>query len=600
MAHASIAHLFFDQARRSADRPFLFAKKGGRWEPSTWGRVAERVRATAKGLISLGVQAGDRVALLGENRPEWVIADLGTLAAGAADSPIYATNTPPQCAYIIKDSGARVCFVSTPTQLGKLLEARDTMPELEHIVCFDDPGPSRAPGVMTLQELEGKGAAPGRDGELEARLAALTPDSLLTLIYTSGTTGDPKGVMLTHDNLLQNCAASARAVPIGSDDVLVSFLPLSHSFERMAGYYMAIQVGATIYYAESIDKLVDNIGEVRPTVLCSVPRVYEKVYARFMGQVAQATGVKKMLMQWSLKVGSAASAEKQAGREPSGLLALKVRLATKLVFSKLTARLGGRIRFFTSGGAPLSGDIARFFHAAGMTILEGYGLTETSPVISINRLDAFKFGSVGKVIAGVDVKIAEDGEILCKGHNVMKGYWNKPEETAAVLSEEGWFATGDIGHIDADGFLWITDRKKDLIKTAGGKYVAPQEIENLLKLQRTVEQVHVVGDRRPYCTAVIVPSFDFLHEWARERNVSASDAELVADSRVRQIVQADVDTVNAQLARYQTIKKFVLAAEPFSQDNGMLTPTLKVKRKVVNQRYEKQIEALYAGAGASE
>lgn len=404
--------------------------------------------------------------------------------------------------------------------------------------------------------------------------------------------------MLTHANLLDNCAASAKAVPLGSDDILVSFLPLSHSFERMAGYGMAVQCGAQIYYAESIEKLVENIGEVRPTALCSVPRIYEKVYARFMDQVAQAKGPKKALMQWALRVGSAVSAERQAGREPGGLLALQYRVATKLVFSKLTQRLGGRVRFFASGGAPLSGDIARFFHAAGMIVLEGYGLTETSPVISINRLEAYRFGSVGKVIEGVEVKIAEDGEILCKGHNVMKGYWNKPDDTAAVLTTGGWFSTGDIGHIDDAGFLWITDRKKDLIKTAGGKYVAPQEIENLLKLQRHVEQVHVVGDRRPFCTAVIVPKLDVLRAWASEQGVTGSDADLVSDARVRALVQADVDAVNAGLARYQTIKKFLLVAEPFTQENGMLTPTLKVKRKIVNQRYEKEIEAMYAGAGA--
>jgi long-chain acyl-CoA synthetase len=402
--------------------------------------------------------------------------------------------------------------------------------------------------------------------------------------------------MLTHGNMLANCEATARSAHIDERDSMVSFLPLCHSFERMVGYYMSMLRGSTISYAESVDKLVDNIGEVRPTVLVSVPRVYEKVYARFMEQAASASGAKKALLRWALKVGDTVARVREQKREPSGALALQYEIAHRLVFSKLSQRLGGRLRFCVTGGGPLAADIQRFMLGAGIKVLEGYGLTEACPVISGNTPDDFRLGSTGKVLDNVEVRIADDGEVLARGPSIMKGYWNKPAETQAVLAD-GWLYTGDVGHIDGDGYLWITDRKKDLIKTAGGKYVAPQEIENLLKVQRFIEQVHVIGDKRPYCVAVIVPKLEALRPWAEEQGIAAaSDAELVRHPRVVAAVQADVDATNAQLARYQTIKRFVLVAEPFTQQNDQLTPTMKVKRKSVNARYAKEIDALYEGA----
>ncbi len=598
MPCSSIPAMFFEQVSRFGDRTFLRHKEDGRWHDLSWHTVAARVRNAAKGLMALGVARGDRTSILSETRPEWVIADLASVCTGAADAPIYATNTAAQCAYVVRDSGAAVVFVSTAAQLTKLLAVRDTIPGAHHLVCFEEP-PSRGEGVMTLAELEAMGASSGLDSELDGRIHALTRDTLLTLLYTSGTTGEPKGVMLTHGNLLTNCEAARKHVHVDERDSTLSFLPLSHSLERMAGYYLAMLAGATISYAESIEKLVDNIGEVRPTVLVSVPRIYEKVHARFMDQAAGARGVKKALIRWALRVGDTVAREREKKREPTGRLALEYEVASKLVFSKLRERMGGRLRLCVSGGAPLSAEIERFLLGAGIRVLEGYGLTETAPVISVNRLNDFRLGSAGTVLEGVEVRIAEDGEILTRGPNVMKGYWNKPEATREILSPDGWLSTGDVGRLDADGFLFITDRKKDLIKTAGGKYVAPQEIENLLILQRFVEQVNVVGDGRPYCVAVIVPRLDGLRAWAREQGVPfASDAELVAHPRARAAVQADIDVVNHQLARYQTIKRFVLTAEPFTQENGQLTPTLKVRRKAVNARYAREIDALYAGPDA--
>jgi long-chain acyl-CoA synthetase len=400
--------------------------------------------------------------------------------------------------------------------------------------------------------------------------------------------------MLTHGNLLSNCEASAQIIHLYDTDEFLSFLPLSHSFERMVGLYLAMYVGATIAYAESVEKLVDNLSEIRPTLMASVPRIYEKVYANFMAQREQASGLKRLIMDMAIDTGYAVADHREKGEPVTGLLELKYKLASKLVFSKLRERLGGRIRFMVSGGAPLSADISRFFNAAGLLVLEGYGLSETSPVIAVNRPDDYRFGTVGKVIPGVTVKIAPDGEILCKGPNVMKGYFGKPEETAEVLSKDGWFATGDIGEFDEQGFLRITDRKKDLIKTAGGKYVAPQELENKLKIRTFVEQVNIVGDQRPYCVALIVPKYDELRRaLAKSGGDPPTDEQLARAPEARALVQRDVDAVNAEMPSYSTVKAFALLPEPFTQENGMLTPTLKVRRKHVNRHYADLIDSLY-------
>jgi long-chain acyl-CoA synthetase len=596
--NVSIPALFREQAERFQSRPMLYAKVLGHWSPITWAQARARVDHLAAGLVKLGVRAGDRVSLLSENRPEWVLADLATLSVGAADAPIYPTNTAKESAYVVQDSGSAVCFVSTQVQLDKLASVSAAMPGCTHVVCFDDElvaPPGTTFQCLSLSQLEALGSDTEAKAEVDRRVAALGRDDLLTLIYTSGTTGEPKGVMLTHGNMLANCEACVRALPMTSDEVMCSFLPLSHSFERMAGYYLALLfAGATIYYAESVQKLVDNLGEVRPTVLCSVPRIYEKVYANFMAQRAAASPLKRRLIDYALEVGGAVSAERQKGREPSGLLALKYKVAFDLVFSKLHARLGGRLRFGVSGGAALSRDIALFFHAANILVLEGYGLSETAPVLTCNRPDAYRFGTVGRAIDNVELKIAADGEILARGPNVMRGYFDKPEATREVLLDDGWFATGDIGELDAQGFLKITDRKKDLFKTAGGKYIAPQMLENHLKVQRFIEQACVVGDQRPYCIAVLAPAFEALEAWAHAEGIAFTDrAALCAHPRVLAQLQAGVDAVNAHVARYEQVKYFVVAPTPFTQENGLLTPSIKVKRKAVIQAYASEIDAIY-------
>jgi len=475
----SIPAVFREQATKFQSRPMVYSKAQGHWSPLTWAQVRERVDSAAAGLVSLGITTGDCVSLLSENRPEWLLADLAILSAGAAGAPIHATNTPAECAYVVHDSRSRVCFASTQAQLDKLLRARAEMPLLTHVVTFEEGLAGQAEGltILSFSQLEtlGRGDPGSHRAAVDARVAALGRDDLLTLIYSSVTTGEPKGVMLTHGNMMANCEACQRALPINPDDSLVSFLPLSHSFERMAGYYLALMyAGATVYYAESIAKLVENIGDVRPTVVTSVPRIYEKVYAGFMANRDKAPVVERALIDKAIGVGVEVIRLRRAGREPGALLSAQYALATKLVFSRLRAKLGGRIRFFVSGGAPLSRDIAEFFHAAGLLVLEGYGLSETAPVLTVNRVEAFRFGSVGKALDNVEIRIAEDGEILARGPNIMKGYFNKPEATAEVLRPDGWFATGDIGEVDRDGFLKITDRKKDL-EAIDAKHARPTE-----------------------------------------------------------------------------------------------------------------------------
>jgi len=596
---ASIPALFREQAERFQSRPMVYAKVQGHWSPVTWSQARERVDLVAAGLVVLGVQPGDRVALVSENRPEWMLADLGTLSAGAADVPVYPTSTPAETAHVIQDSGAAVCFVSTQAQLDKLVGAHAAMPRCRTLVYFD--ADVRAPEgtglrILSLADLENLGRDAGDRAKVDRRVAALTRDDLLTLIYTSGTTGEPKGVMLTHGNMLSNCEASVRSLPISTDEVLCSFLPLSHSFERMAGYYVALlYAGATVYYAESVQRLAANLLEVRPTVLCSVPRIYEKVYAAFMAERDKASPLKRAAIDAALHVGAEMSRVRQRGGIPGRLLSLKYKAGRELVFSKLHARLGGRLRFGVSGGAALSRDIAEFFDAAGVLVLEGYGLSETAPVLTCNRPEAYRFGTVGRAIENVELRIAADGEILARGPNVMRGYFGQPEATREVLLDDGWFATGDIGELDADGFLKITDRKKDLFKTASGKYIAPQRLESALALQPLIEQACIVGDTRPYCVAVLAPRLDALEAWAQSEGIAYADlAALSRHPKTRARLQAEVDAVNAERAPFEQVKAFVVAVEPFTQENGLLTPSLKVRRKVVVQRYMREIDALYA------
>jgi long-chain acyl-CoA synthetase len=590
----------FLRAVERFDRPDAMRyKEGGMWKTLSHGELEARVSRLAAALASSGIGRGDRVAILSENRPEWAISDYAALSLGAIDVPLYPTLPPNQIAYILRDCGARVVLVSTRQQLAKIQEIRGELPELEQVIAFDFPsGAHEVEWLLDVLERGREAIERGEAGNFrEAALGVGTAD-VATLIYTSGTTGNPKGVMLTHHNLASNVAATQQHGVYTPEpgDVALSFLPLSHVFERMVDYWY-FDAGISIAYAESIDKVADNLTEVSPTIAVSVPRLFDKIYTKVMG----ATGIKKKLVLWAKRVGEAVMDERMAGREPSGGLAFQYRLADWLVFSKLRQRTGGRLRTFISGGAPLSADVAKFFLAAGLPVYEGYGLTETSPVIAANRPGDVMLGTVGKPVPGVEVRIAESGEILTRGPHVMKGYWNNPEATAEVIDAEGWFHTGDVGELTPDGFLRITDRIKNLIVTAGGKNVAPQPIENQAAMSPYVAQAVMIGDRRPYPVLLLVPDFENLSAWARQQGIDSSDRKaLVEEPRVRELLERDALGRLQDFARYETPKKVCILPDELTIESGMITPTLKVKRKAVEERYREEIEALYEGAGAPE
>ncbi len=600
MSHTSIPAVFREQVAKLQSRPMVYGKRAGHWRPLTWGQMGARVRAAAGGLVSLGLGPGDVVGLLAESGPEWVLADLAALSAGCADAPVYDEAPRNQVGYMLNDAGCRLVFVGDDESLATILAVREEAPALRWIVSLDEtvPPPPPVDGLeyLTLLELEERGADLELAIEVDRRVAAIDGDQLLTLIYTSGTTGEPKGVRITHRNMVANCDATSRAIPLRSDDVVLSFLPLSHAFERMAGYYSAaLWGGATVFYAEGAGRLFHNMREVRPTLMTGVPRVFEKVYAQFHSNTERGDPVRRRLVDWALSVGRKASRLRQAGKEPGALLSMQLSLAHDQVFARLYDRLGGRVRFFICGGAHLSPEIAEFFHASGLLILEGYGLSEASPVVAVNRPEAFRFGSVGRPLDNVRVRVAhEDGEILVRGESVMQGYHNLPDETAEVL-RDGWLHTGDIGRLDADGFLYITDRKKDLFKTSTGKYVAPQRLERMLRTDGPVEQACIVGDGRPYCVALLVPDFAELEGWAAERGVSGLDRRaLVEHPMVVRRFQKAVDRVNAQLERHEAIRAFRVLTDPFTEANGLLTPSKKVRRREVALQLAGIIEGLYS------
>jgi long-chain acyl-CoA synthetase len=556
------------------------------------------VKKVAYALGSQGIIRGDRAVILSENRPEWALADYGCLCTGVIDVPIYPTLTSSQVAYALKDSGAKLVFASSYEQVIKVLEAVVECPQEIQIVVFDSLSEMPA-GVLSWEGFLKLGAAAPfsavSDEDFRRSALEAQPDDVATIIYTSGTTGDPKGVMLTHNNISSNVQVCSTLLPVvaGADNT-VSFLPLSHILQRTSDY-LFFRTGCRIGYPRSIPTLIKDMGVIRPTVVVSVPRIYEKIYNNVMG----ASGIKKALINWAAGVADRVADLRLTGREPSGVLALQYGLADKLVFSKVKAGVGGRVRLFLSGGGPLAPVLNRFFYSIGLTILEGYGLTETSPVTNANTLEHFRIGSVGKPAPGTEVKIASDGEILIRGPQVMKGYYNKPEATTSVIDAEGWFATGDIGEIDRDGFLYITDRKKDIIVTGGGKNVAPQPIENRLKTNVFVEQAVIIGDRRPYLVLLIVPATEPLQQWASQNGVEwSSFEELVSNQEVLSHLEREILGELSDLASFETPKKIALLSEELSIENGMLTPTLKVKRSLVEERFEGVIEQLYTGAVA--
>lgn len=591
-APGTLNALFF-RAARTYDKPdAMLVRVDGKWQPISHATIVERVRRIALGLTALGIARGDRVAILSENRPEWALADYACLTAGFADVPIYATLPAEQLPYLLQDSGAVAVFVSTSVQAEKVKSIRAQAPALRHVIAFDES--ARHAADLTLRDLEARGASVDtvdRAAEYERTAHAVAPGDLATIIYTSGTTGAPKGVMLTHDNIHSNVEATRRVVPI-ENDVALSFLPLSHIFERMGDYWF-FATGTTIAYVESFDFVPLAMQEVRPSIALSVPRLYEKMYARVLENALAGGAVKKRIFFWARAVADRWADETLAGRTPGGLLAAQYALAQKLVFSKLKARTGGRLRYFVSGGAPLSPEINKFFYAAGLTILEGYGLTETSPVIGVNTPVHFRIGTIGKPIAGVEVQIAQDGEILTRGPHVMKGYFNKPDATAEAIDADGWFHTGDIGVIE-DGFIRITDRKKDIIVTAGGKNIAPQPIENLVKTSKYVSQAVMIGDRRKYPIMLVVPNYEQLEKWAKRRNIIWTDrSQLLAMPTINAKMDKEVREKLTGLASFEMPKKIALLPADFSVDSGELTPTLKVKRRVIEKNCKSLIDSLY-------
>ena len=594
MRHNNLAEMFFSTAERLGERTAYMHKPENEYLSITFNEAKDSVQKIAAGLSSVDIKKGDKVALISPNRYEWAFADFAIISLGAITVPIYPSLMPEQVQYILVDSEAKVVLCSDKDQYDKVVQVREKCPNLKSIVVMDDiPEDDKHISLKKLME-DGSNLLKDNADLIKKQVKKTKPDDLATIIYTSGTTGEPKGALLTHGNFLSNVEGSLHHLSVNETDIFLSFLPLSHVFERMAGHYLANYIGGTIAYAVSIDTVAENMGEVKPTVMTSVPRLYEKIYARILENVETGSPVKRKIFYWALGVGRDYINKIMNKETISGGLQFKRNLAYKLVFSKLAERVGGKMRFFVSGGAPLSKEIAEFFGAAGLIIYEGYGLTETSPVIAVNKEDLFKFGTVGPVIPNVEVKIADDGEILTKGPHIMVGYFKKEAETKETIDKDGWFHTGDIGFLDDDGCLTITDRKKNILVTSGGKNIAPQPIENKLVTCKHIEQAMVIGDKRKFCTAVVVPAFESLEKWAQDNSMDFNDlAELSRLFEVRELIRKEIEGVNNDLASYETIKEFYLTEAPFSIETGELTPSLKVKRKVVLSKFAEQIEEMY-------
>ena len=596
----SVPEMFLKRVSDTPDHEaFSSSDNNGGWKPMTWREVGETVRNLAGGLRALGLQDEERVSILSNTRVEWILADLGILCAAGATTTIYPSNTAEECAYIINDSDTRYAIAENNDQVKKLLGVRDQMPNLRGIVTID--GTAAADGfVLSWAELLSKGKAwnAANPGEYERVAQAVGPQHLATLIYTSGTTGMPKGVELTHDSwIFEGEAMDALGIMSPSDKQFL-FLPLAHSFGKVLEVAI-IRIGIPTAIDGRMDKIVQHIGETKPTFVAAVPRVFEKAYNKIIANAKEGGAAKWAIFKWAIATGREASALRQKGQEPGGLLALKLKLADKLVYSKVRDRFGGRLKFFISGSAPLSREIAEFFHAVGILILEGYGLTETSAASYVNRPDAFKFGSVGFPLPGVEIKLdPADGEILLRGRGILRGYHNLPDATAEVLTPDGWLRTGDIGEIDADGYLKITDRKKDLIKTSGGKYVAPQELENRLKtMSALISQVVVHGNARNFCSALVTIEIDAATKFVEAAGGGKKEyAELTASPEIKAELQRVFDELNKTLPSYSTLKKFAVLPRDFSIETGELTPSMKVKRKAVEKMYKDTLDGFYAGS----
>ncbi len=575
-------------------RPVMMWKSENEYRGITYREFGEWVDRVAFGFASIGVRSGDRVALLSENRVEWIVADMAMIRLGAVNVSIYPSLTPKQIEYILTDAGASCVVISNRLQLKKILTIRSSLPSLRQIVMFSDPGPDE-PSVMSFDTLAASGDARRREdpGYVAREAGSVTPDQLLTIIYTSGTTGNPRGVMLTHANLVSNIHAARDVIPIDENDVFLSFLPLCHSYERMAGYYLAMSCGVKIVFAEGIERVRENLPEVRPTVVTTVPRLFERMHAGLLKQEKSLPPLRRAIFRWAMSVRTAGM---RTGTDGAGGFGLRYAIADRLVYSKIRARMGGKIRFFVSGGAALPKDLGEFFGSIGILILEGYGMTESSPVICVNRPGQMKYGTVGKPIPGAEVKIAPDGEILARGPNIMRGYWNDPGATAEMIDSDGWLHTGDIGKFDDEGYLMITDRKKHLIVSSGGKNIAPGPLENAFMRSTLISQILIIGDGRGFLSALIVPEFDQLAERLAGAGTDLPPrSELVSAENVRNLFRAEIDGLQRDFAAFERVRKFSLLAKPFTLEDGEVTPTLKIRRSVVEKKYREIIEKMYEG-----
>ena len=589
----SLPAMFFDIARERAERPFLWAKRNGKYGSLSWADVAEQVGHLARGLIALGLEPGDRVALVSENRPEWVIADLAVMTAGGITVPAYVTNTVDDHRHILGNSGARFAIVSTPALAERLVAAAEMVPSVRSVIAIEAlPQRESRVDMRGWDEVLGLGGAQRDD--IEDRVAARQPDAVACIIYTSGTGGAPKGVLLSHRNIIGNCRGAYKLLEMLGlgEEVFLCFLPLSHSYEHTAGMFFPISIGAEIYFAEGADTLAANLLEARPTIMTAVPRLYETMHQRIRLGIQRERGLKRKLFEQAVAIG-----RKRLEGAP---LAMRERLIDpaleKLVRDKVRARFGGRLKAMISGGAPLNPEIGSFFLALGVTLLQGYGQTEAAPVVACNPPGGVKIDTVGPPVDGVEVRIAEDGEILVAGDNVMLGYWNDPEATARALAE-GWLHTGDIGRLDADGYLRITDRKRDFIKNSGGDMISPQRVEGALTLAPEIAQAMVFGDRRPYLVALLVPDPDFAAAFKSGPTGPGDLAMLAGDPGFHKALGEVVGRVNEGLAPPERVRRFLIADEPFSTANGQLTPTLKIRRHAIRAVYGTAFDALYEGKG---
>ena len=596
MGYTHYSQVFWDQVNKYGNRVAMRYKPKDSWVEFTWKQFGDMVNNTSKALIECGIGEQETVGIFSQNMPQWSIADIGSLCIRAIPVPIYATNTAKQAEYIINHAEIKVIFVGDAEQYSKIMQILPDNKFLQKVIVFKETVPiQKSEKIMYFSDFLKIGQQSVKDNEVKERMSRGKLDDLLTLIYTSGTTGEPKGVMLTHSNLMfQKVQHDLRLIDPNENDVSLAFLPLSHVFERIWTYYVFAK-GMTNNYLEDPAKIVEFIGEVKPTIMCAVPRFYEKIYATVFNRLESAPPAKQKLFKWAVKVGAQHNNRKKDQRFISPLLRFKYKIADTLVLKKIRDIVGGRIKFFPCAGAPLSQEIEEFFYACGLFICYGYGLTETTATVTCHEQYNFKFGAVGKPLPDVEVKIdPNNGEILVRGGNVMKGYYKKPEATAEVLTSDGWFRTGDAGFFEENGELRITERIKDLMKTSGGKYIAPQMIESTIGADHFIEQIAVIGDQRKYVTALVVPSFIALEEYAKAHNIAyTSKEELISKPEIIEFYRQRIEEAQKEFARFEKIKKFTLLPQEFTVESGEITPTLKLKRKVIAEKYKDIIEAMY-------